>query len=183
MEALDHAYIAKLVTKAQTGDSNAFAELYAATYQRQFGYALRILRDEHLAQDALQETYIRVLKTIGKLQNPQLFVAWLNRINFNTCYDMRRRNQREASVADEVLESYPASGGGSSPEDEVVAVDTDAYLMQQVQNLPVVESQAILMRYYQDMPINDIAAVLDMSRSTVKRHLKSGIERLRRSVA
>ena len=54
LAALDYKYIAKLVSRAQTGDSDAFAELYAATYQRQYHFAYRYLKDEYLAQDALQ---------------------------------------------------------------------------------------------------------------------------------
>ena len=53
-----------------TGDSDAFAELYAATYQRLYHFAYHYLKDEYLAQDALQETYILVLKNIHSLKNP-----------------------------------------------------------------------------------------------------------------
>lgn len=45
METLDYKHIANLVSRAQSGDSNAFAELYAATYQRQYLYAYRYLKD------------------------------------------------------------------------------------------------------------------------------------------
>lgn len=45
MEALDYKYIAKLVSRAQIGDTDAFAELYAATYQRQYLYAYHYLKD------------------------------------------------------------------------------------------------------------------------------------------
>lgn len=44
MEALDYKYIAKLVSRAQIGDTDAFAELYAATYQRQYLYAYHYLK-------------------------------------------------------------------------------------------------------------------------------------------
>ena len=67
MEALDYKYIAKLVSRAQIGDTDAFAELYAATYQRQYLYAYHYLKDEYLAQDALQETYILALKNLVKI--------------------------------------------------------------------------------------------------------------------
>lgn len=75
MEALDYKYIAKLVSRAQIGDSDAFAELYAATYQRQYLYAYHYLKDEYLAQDALQETYILALKNLVKLKDPTLVIS------------------------------------------------------------------------------------------------------------
>jgi len=182
VESLDHAYLAKLVEQCQRGSSNAFAELYAATYQRQYAYAVRVLGDVHLAQDALQEAYIRALKTIKQLQNPLLFAAWLNRINLRTCLDMKRRLAREMPLSDEVLETIADPAPSGTPEDEVVDIDSRNYVIKQVMNLPLTESQALMMRYYQDMSIDEIAATLDMSRSSVKRYIKSGTERLRRTV-
>ena len=94
MEALDYKHIANLVSRAQSGDSNAFAELYAATYQRQYLYAYRYLKDEFLAQDALQETYILALKNLIKLKDPTLVISWLNQINFRVCYNLHKKQQR-----------------------------------------------------------------------------------------
>ena len=51
MSELDYNYIAGLVEHALTGDSDAFAELYAATYQKQYTFAYCYLKDEFLAQD------------------------------------------------------------------------------------------------------------------------------------
>lgn len=90
MEALDYKHIANLVSRAQSGDSNAFAELYAATYQRQYLYSYRYLKDEFLAQDALQETYILALKNLIKLKDPTLVISWLNQINFRVCYNLHK---------------------------------------------------------------------------------------------
>ena len=94
MEALDYKYIAKLVSRAQIGDSDAFAELYAATYQRQYLYAYHYLKDEYLAQDALQETYVLALKNLAKLKEPTLVISWLNQINFRVCYNLHKKQQR-----------------------------------------------------------------------------------------
>lgn len=59
---LDYDYLAKLVRKTQTGDSNAFAELYTATYQKQYRFTYQYVKDPYLAQDVLQDVYILVLK-------------------------------------------------------------------------------------------------------------------------
>ena len=71
---LDYDYLAKLVRKTQTGDSNAFAELYTATYQKQYRFTYQYVKDPYLAQDVLQDVYILVLKKIHTLKNPRLFV-------------------------------------------------------------------------------------------------------------
>lgn len=185
MEALDYKYIAKLVSRAQIGDSDAFAELYAATYQRQYLYAYHYLKDEYLAQDALQETYILALKNLVKLKDPTLVISWLNQINFRVCYNLHKKQKLYNSemVIDNaaVLEGSLDAEGLSyhdSPEEAVIKVDSKDYLMNQILNLPFTESQVILMKYYQNLKLNDIAQLMDISRSSVKRYLASGRERL-----
>lgn len=55
MDELDYNYLAELVLKTQRGDSEAFAELYTATYQKQYRFAYRYAKDAYLAQDILQD--------------------------------------------------------------------------------------------------------------------------------
>ena len=97
----DHNYIASLVTLAQHQDSNAFAELYAMTYNKVYNYACHYLKDEYLAQDAVQEVYISVLKNLGKLEDPLLFIAWLNKISFHVCYDICAKRNAKYGVIDD----------------------------------------------------------------------------------
>lgn len=94
MAALDYNYMAELVVNAQGGNSDAFAELYAATYQKQYQFAYSYLKDMYLAQDALQETYIIALKELSKLKDPMLLVAWLNQINFRVCFQLHKKQKR-----------------------------------------------------------------------------------------
>ncbi len=184
MSALDYNYIAELVSRAQTGDSDAFAELYAATFQRQYHFACCYLKDEYLAQDALQETYILALKNLSKLKDPSLVIAWLNQINFRVCYNLRKKQQRynmEMNDYDNIsAEGSKASlsSAASNPEDEVILIDSNEYIMNQILKLPFTEAQVIILKYYQNMKHEDIARLMDMSRSSVKRYLTSGRDRL-----
>ena len=181
MASLDYKYIAQVVRQAQNGDSNAFAELYAATYQNQYLYAYSYLRDSFLAQDALQETYILALRNLTKLRDPTLVVAWLNQINFRVCYRMQKQEARYRTETLELFEDEPAPPS-ADPENQVIEIDTKQYLMRQVLDLPFTESQAILLRYYRNMKIDEIAKLMDLSRSTIKRSISSGLKRLQRAM-
>ena len=55
MQALDYDYIATLVNRTKQGNSDAFAELYTATYQQQYRFAYRFVRDKYMAQDIIQD--------------------------------------------------------------------------------------------------------------------------------
>ena len=105
MAELDYDYIAKLVQKTQAGDSDAFAELYAATYKKQYYFTYQYVRDSYLAQDILQDVFILVLKNIRTLKNPRLFISWLNQINFRVCYNVcqqRLRHEQELELTENI---------------------------------------------------------------------------------
>ena len=175
MADLDYQYLAKIVIRAQAGDSDAFAELYAATYQKQYRFAYKYLRDEYLAQDAIQETYILALKNISTLRDPLVFISWLNQISMRVCFKMHHAKQLYDSNTQELDEGHRNE---VTPESVTVRVDENDYILRQIMTLPFSESQAILFRYYDDMKIEDIASLMGISRSSVKRYLKSGQEKL-----
>lgn len=184
MAELDYAYLASLVELAKSGSSDAFAELYAATYQKQYSFACCYLKDEFLAQDALQETYISALKNLSSLKEPKLFVSWLNQINFRVCYSMANRqakyNREMQSFSEGDLNRVQSSA--ETPQEQLVRIDSEEYILQQVLALPYSESQTIFLHYYKNMKLDEIADMLEMSRSTVKRHLAEGRQRLKKSL-
>ncbi len=180
MKELNPQYLAGLVIRAGNNDSDAFAELYALTYNKVYNFARHYLRDAHLAQDAMQEVYISALKNLTKLSDPTLFIAWLNRITFNVCYDMSQKtNHVNTSAAPEILEFVQDYDPLSNPEAHYQQKDEYARLHIAMDSLPFQEKQVLTMRYYNNMKLEDIADAMDISRSTVKRYIASGQEHLR----
>lgn len=184
MSALDYKYVSDLVIRAQANDSDAFAELYAATYQKQYHFACCYLKDEYLAQDALQETYILALKNLSKLKDPDLLIAWLNQINFRVCYNLNKKKMRYdmemADYSDNSVNPDITASLENGPEDLIIEIDSKEYLMNQILKLPFTEAQVIILKFYQNMKQEDIASLMDISRSSVKRYLASGLARLKK---
>lgn len=179
MEELDYSYLSKLVERTQAGSSDAFAELYAATYKKQYNFAYKYLRDQYLAQDALQEVYILALKNLGRLKESKLFLSWLNQINFRVCFDMaskQKRNFVELDVPEFETNQVPHPEG--SPEGRVSSDDEKQYILKKIKELPLNEAQAIMLKYYSEMKLEDIAKAMNCNRSSVKRYLQSGKNRL-----
>lgn len=185
MAQLDFLYISSLVNKVKDGDSNAFAELYAATYQKQYRFARQYLKDEFLAQDALQEVYLLAIKNLDKLKDSKVFLSWLNQINFRVCFNMQHKNAQHQSELqsdvemDELLDSSSYAG---DPEVLTSQHLEKEEVFSQILKLPRKESQVIIMRYYNNMKLEDIATAMDCSRSTVKRYIISGRDRLQSSL-
>lgn len=156
MEKLDLKYLSSLVHKAQLGDSNAFAELYTATYQNEFAYACKFLQDRELAKAVLKDTYGRALREINKLAEPELIIAWLYRINFQICYEKKSRQM------------------GAKLDDLVVIEDNSYRLMQLTKHLPMTEAQVLIMYYYQNYTIKEIMQMLGIRKSELQYNLKGG---------
>ena len=178
---LDYDYLAKLVERTQMGDSDAFAELYTATYQKQYRFAYQYTKDAYLAQDILQDVYILVLKNIHTLKNPRLFVSWLHQITFRICFDtcqkMKRQEQDiQFDTADEKAPYHRRIDHSteSNPEKYALTKDAQQQLINSIYSLPQQFAQPIIMRYYNNMAIEEIADAMDCSRSTIKRRLNKG---------
>ena len=178
MAELDYKYLAELVLRAQEGDSDSFAELYVATYQQQYRFSYRYLQDQYLAQDALQETYILALKNITTLRDPHVFLSWLNQINMRVCFKIYRQEKRQELQMELYDQDRKVKGFVDSPELQTMKNDEQERLLRQVYQLPFSESQVILLRYFRGMKLEEIAQILDISLSSVKRYLKSGQNKL-----
>ncbi len=183
MPELNHQYLAGLVVRFKQRDADAFAELYTLTYNKVYNYARHYLKDEHLAQDAMQEIYIAAYRNIDKLSEPTLFVAWLNRISFHVCYDIQQKQFGHQDFADpELLELVRDEYPGSNPEALVLQASEIQRLHQAMDELPFHERSVLIMRYYNNMKLEEIAVAMDLSRSTVKRYIASGKDRLARKL-
>lgn len=178
MADLDYKYLAELVLRAQEGDSDSFAELYVATYQQQYRFSYRYLQDTYLAQDALQETYILALKNITTLRDPHVFLSWLNQINMRVCFRIFRQEKRQEMQMELMDQDLRERGFEDSPELQALKNDEQERLLRQVMQLPFSESQVIVLRYFRGMKLEEIAHVLDISLSSVKRYLDSGRKKL-----
>lgn len=183
MNPVGHKYLAGLVARFKQRDAGAFAELYALTCNKVYNYARQYLKDEYLAQDALQEVYMAAFRNIDKLSDPALFTAWLNRISLHVCYDIcQKQYSRQELPGQELLELVRDRRPGCDPEATVLRDDELGRLRRAMEDLPFRERSALSMRFYGGMKLEEIARTMGISRSTVKRCIASGKERLARKL-
>ena len=171
-----------LVRRAQQNDSEAFGQLYALTYAKQYGFARHYLCDEFYAQDAAQEVYIRAFGNIGKLKEPKCFFAWLMRINFHVCQDMAARHRKCFILADDKLEEAPDERIFSNPERLLLQKIRERELWEVLNRLPVKERNALLLRYLSQMSLKEVARKLGCSVSSVTRYLNRGRRAVRQTL-
>jgi RNA polymerase sigma factor (sigma-70 family) len=90
------------VTRAKAGDLDAFSRLVQATQVMSYAVALGVLRDPDMAQDAIQEAFLRAFRRLKDLEEPAAFISWLRRIVIGVASDMRRARRATLLRLDDV---------------------------------------------------------------------------------
>lgn len=180
MSNLTHDQIADLVVKVQQGDDASFAALYTATVDRQLYFATSFLRDMTLAEDVVQEVYIKVFNNIHKLENPKVFIAYLNRVCYNTCVDFKKKfYMKKFELTDESFVTIEDEDTHHLPQESLELKQLNNDLFNAIDSLNEQERAAFLLRHYDDFKIKEISDIMGVSESTVKRAIRSAIEKLR----
>ena len=91
-----------LITRARSGDLEAYGGLVEATQTMVYAVARGVLRDSTLAQDAAQEAYLMAFRRLGDLQEPAAFISWLRRIVITVALNMRRARRSTLLQFDDI---------------------------------------------------------------------------------
>jgi len=98
---------AALAAACRSGDLRAYERLYAIHGARMKNLARNLLGNPVDAEDAVQETFLKIHRSIAGFRGQSSFVTWTYRILINTCYDARRSRLRKKEVANEDSEESP----------------------------------------------------------------------------
>lgn len=130
-----------------------------------------MLHDEALAEDAVQETFIKAYKGLAAFRGDCGQKTWLMRIAVNTCRDMQRSGwfrHVDRRVSPDMMPDQAAESPEESEE-----------LAQAIVALPDKYKEVVLLYYYQDMTIKEIAQTLSIAQSSVFNRLKRAEKKLR----
>ena len=149
----------------------AVAELvsqYAGTLYR---VAYSVLRNSADAEDAVQETFVRVLRHRETLDEVRDHRVWLIRIVWNVVLDRKRRMKTRPETDDvaELARILPASG--LSAEDRAAAAQHHAHVLSCVEQLPAKERQVLMLSAFEELSSAEIAVVLGTSESSIRSRL------------
>jgi RNA polymerase sigma factor (sigma-70 family) len=155
------AELEMLVLKAQQGDEPALLRLFEHYQPALVQFAYRVLPDHSLAQDAVQNAWLKTLNNLRGLHNPAVFKCWIYRAVKWSATDLLRQChiQQQRSSTQEV--------------DELVAEQQAIHdeLSDALQGLPADEYQAIYLFYFAQLTVVEIALVQEVPVGTVKTRL------------
>jgi RNA polymerase sigma factor (sigma-70 family) len=166
----------ELVRQAQQGDVEAFDSLARMVGDRCQGIAVRILRDVHLAEDAVQAALITAWTELKSLRDPSRFEPWLHRILTNACYAEARRRTRWS----EGLKILPVASAYGS--DDYLTVDDRDLLERAFRRLTLQQRAVLVFHHYLGLSISEVAVRTGLPVGTVKSRLHHATRALRASL-
>jgi RNA polymerase sigma-70 factor (ECF subfamily) len=166
------------VLRAQAGDREALDELLKAVQEPLYRYILRLAGERTLAEDILQEVFIRIYRKLMWLEAPELFRPWAYRIASRETFKRLQREKRwTEQVRDEaVLEAIPTEASR-----EEFAPELAEHLPELISRVSPASRAVLILHYLDEMSLGEVADVLGIAPGTVKSRLAYGLESLRRA--
>lgn len=169
---------AALIARAQRGDREAFAKLYAHHYDAIRRYLTTALRDPHEAEDATQDVFVQALRALPRYElRGHPLRPWLFRIARNVAID-RSRRRRSAAHDPGALEAR-VDAGATAAIDAVIAADA---LKRHLARLPVPQREVVFLRYAAGLQGCELAAMTKRTPAAVRQLHCRAMSELRRRV-
>ena len=178
----------QLVRAYIDGSNDAFDALLRRHQVRVYNYILRVVKNEDVANDIFQETFVKAIMTIkqGRYTESGKVLAWISRIAHNLIIDYYRQEKSEN------LQSADLSGVDILNRKELCEDTIEDVLIQEqilndvkylIQELPPLQREVLNMRYYQNLSFKEIAEITNVSINTALGRMRYAILNLRRIAA
>ena len=166
----------QLVDQAKRGDEEAFDAIARMVGDRCMAIAVRILRDSHLAEDAVQSALIVAWRELRTLRDADRFEPWLHRILTNECYaEARRRTRWSANIRVVPVDD------SAEPAGILTVIDRDQ-LERAFRRLTLEQRAVLVFHHYVGLPLPEVADRLGIPPGTAKSRLHHATAALRASL-
>jgi RNA polymerase sigma-70 factor, ECF subfamily len=175
----------------KSGDARAFSTLVTRHRGSVFNFILRYTNHRQRAEDLLQETWLKVVRSAGEYQPKARFTTWAFTIARNLCVDSaRKESYRKTDSLDAPVAGDDADGralGETVPDHDGASPDRAAHntrlrpmIEKALQSLPDEQREVFLLREYHGLGFKEIAEVTGVNENTVKSRMRYALEGLRK---
>jgi RNA polymerase sigma-70 factor (ECF subfamily) len=174
---LAHLSDEAVVALTARSDEAALGELYDRYGRAAYGLALRVVRDEALAEDAVQEAFLAIWRGASRfIPEKARASTWIMTLVHRRAVDLVRREERRR--ADPLPETEPGSGGPSAADSAWLRLERER-VQTALAQLPVAQREAIELAYYGGFTQSELAERLGEPLGTIKSRMFAGLARLR----
>lgn len=170
----------KLILKIQSGDMNAFAELFEIYKNEAYKYSYLITRKEDLSEDIVQEAFVQCYINIKKLKNIEQFKSWFFKILTRLAW--KHSNKEKKAVPVEDIFEKADSNKLDEYVNEYIRKEQSDMLYSEIEKLDAKQKTAIILYYFNELTIKEIAHVMGCFEGTVKSRLHSARKKLKNNL-
>jgi len=170
-----------VIQACQRGDEEAFRVLFETHKDRVYSIALRYAGDSAAAMDIAQDTFLKLLSSIGQFRREASFESWLYRLVVNSCLDYHRRRRRFLPLLDEALDIFRAPSENALH--DLLREEQEERVQQVVARLPEDQRIVVVLRYTDGLSYEEIADLLGCRRGTVASRLNRAHKALERRLS
>jgi RNA polymerase sigma-70 factor (ECF subfamily) len=165
------------ILRAQLGARDAFDALFHSVQEPLFRYLVGLVRDQALAEDILQEVFLRIYQKLSWLREPALFRPWCYRIATREAFRWLKRERR---WVDQVRDSAVLDTIAARPDEPILEPGLLARLPELLDQVSPACRTVLALHYIEQLSLDEMAEVLGIPTGTVKSRLAHGLMRLRR---
>jgi len=175
-----------LVTAAQNGSEAALSELFNTFYNDVYYFALKTVKDEQIALDVTQESFVEIIHTIKNLQEPAAFVKWMKKITYHQC--TRYFKKKKDVIVDEdedgntVFDTIQEEHAEFIPDQALDQEEFRKTILAMLDELSEEQRSAVMMFYFDEFSVKQIAEIQEVSENTVKSRLNYARKGIKKSV-
>lgn len=177
----------ELISQYKSGNEKAFEALVNRHKNKIFTTILLIVKDQYVAEDLLQETFIKAIKTIksGRYNEEGKFLPWISRIAHNMSIDYFRKQKRYPTIVMEDGSNVfnTLEFAEDSYETTQIKKETHARLREFIQRLPEAQREVLMMRHYMQMSFQEIAEMTGVSINTALGRMRYALINLRKQMS
>lgn len=166
-----------LVERARSGDVRAFQRLFERHARAAYAVCQRLLGDPALAEDAVQETFLKAHRRLEQFDGRAAFGTWIHRIAANTAIEFLRRRRDETGEAAELLESTideAADPGAALSQAQLVRGVGEA-----LGQLSALERSVFVLRHLEQRSLDEIARMLSSNANACKQAIFRAVRKMR----
>ena len=160
-----------LVERLRHGDGEAFDEVYAAFNSRVFAFLLRLSRRRDVAEDLLEETWVRLVKHARRLRPDTRLGPWLFTVARNLHVSYRRSRMLEDSAAASLMALWPFSVERSSPFEAAAATELERRIERALATIPLAAREVLLLVGVAGLDPSDAADVCGITPEALRQRL------------
>src|SRR5947209_14374347 len=167
MSAPGKAEPMEAISRARTGDAEAWGELYREYAPAIFRFCRRAMPTREDAEDATMDIFMKLKDKLVQFDQSRSFTAWLYKVAANHCWDLLRRRKTRQDKETEDLENVPLEHPDPNQLDKLIEQRTSEEVRRALDKLGTRARMALVMRYYSDMSYDEIADALGVRRAFV----------------